>query len=120
MLEYLLLFLSIDTVIAGYDVIIGNIPSGQRGPKTVTVSVANLQCPAQVDRMNWLGTDTYSSIFRITVNQYEVTATRLDTGDQSERWGQDLRFSCYAMEGAQHENNLSEISRQLACQSLRS
>ena len=59
---------------------------------TVTVNgISSYNCPSQVDKSNWLSTDTYGDTFAITLNGDSVTATRTDAVGG---WAMHLSFKC--------------------------
>ena len=60
---------------------------------TVTVyGISSYNCPAQVDKSNWLSRDTYGDTFEITLNGDSVTATRTDGNGRG--WCMHLSFKC--------------------------
>ena len=60
---------------------------------TVNVNgISSYNCPAHVDKSNWLATDTYSDTFEITLNGDSVTANRTDGGGDG--WCMHLSFRC--------------------------
>jgi hypothetical protein len=60
---------------------------------TVTVNdISSYNCPSQVDKSNWLSTDTFSDAFGISINGDSVTATRTD--DAGAGWSMSLSFKC--------------------------
>ena len=58
--------------------VVVNIGRSSTNRKWVTAPRSDLDCPRRVSRRNWLGTDTFPDVFRITVYGYSVAVERLD------------------------------------------
>ena len=67
------------------------IGSSKLASKTVIATASGLLCPPRVDKENWIGTETYSDWFTITVSGNKVTATRRD---KASAWNMNLLFNC--------------------------
>ena len=60
---------------------------------TVNVNgISSYNCPAHVDKSNWVSTDINGDTFEITLNGDSVTATRTDGGGDG--WCMHLSFRC--------------------------
>ena len=79
-------------------VIIG--PGGANEVESGVVTLAADACPTEINKTNWLGTDTYGDTFATTVSdcldpgetcQRKVTVKRTDT---TGGWGMNLKFKC--------------------------
>ena len=81
---------SVEAVRGGAPVTV-NIGSSSSNSKTKDVGLSGLQCPATVNRDNWLGTDTYDDTFAISQEGTTVTARRIDS---TSGWGMQLQFVC--------------------------
>merc|ERR1719440_423533 len=70
-----------------------------RGPvvnKVFRVNNKAVKCPREINKKNWLGTDTYGDKFRITHVANGIKVARTDTGKLNAGWGMNLRFKCCA------------------------
>ena len=65
---------------------------GSSRKNSITKTIANgYNCPASVDKTNWLDGYTYPDTFSITQNGNRITVRRTDT---HAGWGMNLRFKC--------------------------
>jgi hypothetical protein len=73
-----------------YKVVIGAQSDGTA--KSVAVPHADLVCPLTIDKTNWIGGYSFPDTFKITVEDFEVTAWRVD---YQGAWSMNLEFDCY-------------------------
>ena len=65
---------------------------GSSMKNSITKTIAKgYNCPASVDKTNWLDGHTYPDTFSITQNGDQITVRRTDSNDG---WGMNLRFRC--------------------------
>ena len=65
---------------------------GSSTKNSITKTIANgYNCPASVDKTNWLDGHTYPDTFSITQNGNQITVKRTDS---TVGWGMNLKFTC--------------------------
>ncbi len=57
------------------EITIGSSPSSS---KQIQLPRSDLVCSAEIDKSNWLGTDTYPDRFGVTMNNNSMSVQRLD------------------------------------------
>ena len=68
-------------------------PANAENTKVVSLSQAGYICPSQVDRTNWLGSQTHSDTFMVTTSDTSVSVTRTGVSPNT-GWGMNLIIAC--------------------------